>query len=275
MRRKVGVAAIKARQEDKEKYSKVGTQLETEKLSSVQDTLTNFKTSLTEFARKHKSRINQDPEFRQQFHQMCISVGVDPLASGKGFWADLLGIGDFYYELSVKILNICLQTRSINGGIITLKDLLYRLRDYHGKNQSIMRINREDLLRALEKVSVLGNSIRVVSLPSKEKVVLSIPMEINVEHEIIINYAMESNGCIPRDQFLLSSNWTLDRFHRVLNPLIEEGAVWIDNRKSKYFLSFSISFHIFALLQMVFTITSPLYGIMTQKFYCRCTVLKT
>ncbi len=239
MRRKVGVAAIKARQEDKEKYSKVGNQLETEKLTSVQDTLTNFKTSLTEFARKHKSRINQDPEFRQQFHQMCISVGVDPLASGKGFWADLLGIGDFYYELSVKILNICLQTRSINGGIITLKDLLHRLRDYHGNNQSIMRINREDLLRALEKVSVLGNSIRVVSLPSNEKVVLSIPMEINVEHEIIINYAMESNGCIPRDQFLLSSNWTLDRFHRVLNPLIEEGAVWVDNRKSKYLLSYS------------------------------------
>jgi len=24
---------------------------------------------------------------------------VDPLASNKGFWAELLGIGDFYYEL--------------------------------------------------------------------------------------------------------------------------------------------------------------------------------
>jgi ESCRT-II complex subunit VPS22 len=32
---------------------------------------------------------------------MCAKVGVDPLASNKGFWAELLGIGDFYYELGV------------------------------------------------------------------------------------------------------------------------------------------------------------------------------
>jgi len=24
---------------------------------------------------------------------------VDPLASNKGFWAEVLGIGDFYYEV--------------------------------------------------------------------------------------------------------------------------------------------------------------------------------
>ncbi len=30
---------------------------------------------------------------------MCAKCGVDPLASNKGFWAELLGIGDFYYEL--------------------------------------------------------------------------------------------------------------------------------------------------------------------------------
>ncbi|CBI26612.3 unnamed protein product, partial [Vitis vinifera] len=30
---------------------------------------------------------------------MCAKVGVDPLALNKGFWVELLGIGDFYYEL--------------------------------------------------------------------------------------------------------------------------------------------------------------------------------
>jgi ESCRT-II complex subunit VPS22 len=34
---------------------------------------------------------------------MCSAVGVDPLASQKGFWAELLGFGDFYYELGVQI----------------------------------------------------------------------------------------------------------------------------------------------------------------------------
>jgi ESCRT-II complex subunit VPS22 len=43
--------------------------------------------------------IKKSPAFRAQFHSMCAKCGVDPLASNKGFWAELLGIGDFYYEL--------------------------------------------------------------------------------------------------------------------------------------------------------------------------------
>ena len=43
--------------------------------------------------------IHKNPTCSSQFHEMCAKVGVDPLASYKGFWAELLGIGDFYYEL--------------------------------------------------------------------------------------------------------------------------------------------------------------------------------
>lgn len=38
---------------------------------------------------------------------MCASIGVDPLSSGKGFWS-VLGIGDFYYELAVQIVEVCI-----------------------------------------------------------------------------------------------------------------------------------------------------------------------
>ena len=37
---------------------------------------------------------------------MCASIGVDPLASGKGFWSEMLGVGDFYYELGVQIVEV-------------------------------------------------------------------------------------------------------------------------------------------------------------------------
>ncbi|KAK4852684.1 hypothetical protein QYF36_026179 [Acer negundo] len=43
--------------------------------------------------------IRKNPTFISQFPEMCAKVGVDPLASNKGFWAELLGIGDFYYEI--------------------------------------------------------------------------------------------------------------------------------------------------------------------------------
>lgn len=43
--------------------------------------------------------IKKDAEFRQHFQQMCATIGVDPLASSKGFWSEMLGVGDYYYEL--------------------------------------------------------------------------------------------------------------------------------------------------------------------------------
>ena len=38
------------------------------------------------------------------------------LVAGKGFWAEMLGVGDFYYELGVKIIEVCLATSHRNGG---------------------------------------------------------------------------------------------------------------------------------------------------------------
>lgn len=67
--------------------------------------------------------VRQDPEFRAKFHAMCANVGVDPLASNKGVWAQLLGFGDFYYELGVQIVEACLATRAYNGGLMDLPAL--------------------------------------------------------------------------------------------------------------------------------------------------------
>ena len=33
--------------------------------------------------------IRKDPAFRAQFHAMCANIGVDPLASNKGVWAQV------------------------------------------------------------------------------------------------------------------------------------------------------------------------------------------
>jgi hypothetical protein len=52
------------------------------------------------------------------FQRMCEVVGVDALASQKGFWSQVFGVGDFYYKLGVTIVDVCLSTRGKNGGIM-------------------------------------------------------------------------------------------------------------------------------------------------------------
>ena len=37
------------------------------------------------------------------------------ISAGKGFWATL-GVGDFYYELAIQIVEVCMATNHRNGG---------------------------------------------------------------------------------------------------------------------------------------------------------------
>jgi len=36
--------------------------------------------------------------------------------ASKGFWSKMLGVGDFYYELGIQIIEVCLATSHRNGG---------------------------------------------------------------------------------------------------------------------------------------------------------------
>ena len=79
-----------------------------------------FKERLEHFAKNHRAEIQKNPEFRRQFQSMCASIGVDPLASSRGFWADMLGVGDYYYELAVRVVEYCLANRNTLGGLIQM-----------------------------------------------------------------------------------------------------------------------------------------------------------
>lgn len=224
MRRKVGVSAVVKKQAENEQYTKVGRTMEETKLSFVQDVLSSFKTALADFAAKHKDRINSDPEFRQQFHAMCLSAGVDPLASGKGFWADILGVGDFYFELGVKIIQITVQTRAENGGVMALRDIHDRIRR-SGKLSH--EISIEDLIRAIEKLAVLGGGFKVIKVAGNPMVV-SVPLEMNTDHEFVIAAASEEGGMVTEGLMAGLHGWSSDRFDRIVSTLLQEGIVWLD-----------------------------------------------
>ena len=52
-------------------------------------------------------------------------------AATKGFWAEALGQGDFYYELGIQCIKVCIRTRDQNGGLMEVEEmcrLLSRLR---------------------------------------------------------------------------------------------------------------------------------------------------
>ena len=80
MRRKAGLAGVKAKQAKAEKAKEFGNALQENQLADMKNQLEEFKVHLEEFAFKHKKEINDNPVFRKQFLSMCREIGVDPLS---------------------------------------------------------------------------------------------------------------------------------------------------------------------------------------------------
>lgn len=123
-RRGIGRGSVQSTQAIRIRAAEQGQALSAESARQMKMQLSAFKSNLEQFAIRHKKEIQRDPAFRAKFHTMCAAIGVDPLTSKKGIWSDLLGVGDFYYELAVRIVEVCVATRPINGGLMSLRELL-------------------------------------------------------------------------------------------------------------------------------------------------------
>ena len=46
------------------------------------------------------------------------------MLQSNAYRVQVLGFGDFYYELGVQIVEACLATRPLNGGLMEMKPLM-------------------------------------------------------------------------------------------------------------------------------------------------------
>lgn len=220
-----GVGAINRQRLAKEKYASKGTEIADIQLSQMGKQLESFKTSLEDFAGKYKQEIRKNPEFRGHFQQMCARIGVDPLASSKGFWSELLGVGDFYYELGVQIIEICMATRARNGGIMALMDL-------HKKvvktSKSRQNVSEDDLARAIKKLHIMGSGFQVIPV-GKKQLVQSVPGELSMDHTAALQLAQD-NGFTSVSSLTKDLGWDRERAIRILDHMVHEEMAWVDDQ---------------------------------------------
>lgn len=175
-----------------------------------------FREKLEEFARKHNTEIQSDPIFRHQFQSMCAQIGVDPLASSKGFWAELLGVGNFYYELAIQIITICITSREKygNGGLLDIETLQKRLKKLRKTD-----IDEEDIVRAVKNIQVLGNGYKMVQIGQK-RFIQSVPMELSTDHISIMSLARQFDGKVSINDIMKQFHWTEEHSQHVLVSVV-------------------------------------------------------
>lgn len=137
-RKGIGLAAFDRSRLTSAQYATHGTALRTSNAQALETQLAVFRSLLQQFAQTHAKDIRSNPTFRAQFARMCAAIGVDPLASsnssssgagGGSIWAQLLGrsVNDFYFELAVRVVEVCGETRGENGGLIEVRKVRERI----------------------------------------------------------------------------------------------------------------------------------------------------
>lgn len=155
---------------------------------------------------------------------MCTTIGVDPLASSKGFWADILGIGDFYYELGVKIVEACLKMREQTGGLVDLQTLKSKL-TLKGE-----KIEDDDIVKAIDTLKPLGSGFKVISIGGR-RMVQSVPREMSTDTTSVLDLA-GTKGFVTQDHVQEHFKWNQERIGNCFESLMGEGLVWVDEQTS-------------------------------------------
>lgn len=259
-----GLTALSRQTVSSQAYSNLSTQLSSQQLTDLRSQLDTFALSLRKFATSHRKDILKDADFRGEFQRMCGSIGVDPLGATasqkvgglKGMWNDLLGLGDYYYELGVQIIDVCISTRDLNGGTMDMDELIkmvQRLRTgrHPEAGSEGAPISHDDVIRAIKALEPLGCGYEVISLSTSSiagsaKLVRSVPGALSFDSTVVLS-VLASSVC-PRDPSsgygyvtedilmtaqdaaqLSKPRWTRQRARNALHRMSEEeGTLWLD-----------------------------------------------
>jgi ESCRT-II complex subunit VPS22 len=236
--RRHGLGAIQRQQQKNALYKEKSEELSREQIKRLTEQIEQFRANLEQFALKHKKEIRRDGDFRRRFQEMCAYIGVDPLQSSNSFWSKLLGVGDFYYELGVQLIEICMVSASSTGGLMRLGELTARVkaaRTVAGRSSGTsVDVTSDDVLRALSKLHVLGGGLQVLRNGSRidDYVIQSVARELNADDQSVLQLAQSNQGWFDRSLLTSRLSWADQRVTQFIHHMIMDGLVWVDHQST-------------------------------------------
>lgn len=238
-RRGVGLSAFQNRSSLSTSYASHGASLRNTHLSSLSTQLSVFQSLLHNFALQHGDTIKSNPSFRAEFARMCNAIGVDPLAGsnvkGKGpsskglgsLWAKVLGgdVNDFYFELAVRVVEVCRGSRGENGGLLGVEECKERVKKGRGIGGG-MEVTDDDILRAVKSLKPLGSGFSIVDVGRKQ-MIRSVPKELNTDQSKVLE-AIQVLGYVTCSMLEDNLGWEQARAETVIQDLLGDSLVWVD-----------------------------------------------
>ncbi|KAL9050673.1 MAG: hypothetical protein Q9162_006495 [Coniocarpon cinnabarinum] len=239
-RRTPGLSAFSRNTLTSAQYASHGNQLRQNHTQSLQTQLSVFQELLHQFSKTHAKDIKSNPQFRAEFARMCNAIGVDPLVSSNtkkptssensgSFWAQMLGgsVNDFYFELAVRVVEVCRNTRSENGGIIAVSEVAQRVQKARGIGGG-MEVSEDDVRQAVKALQPLSSGFAEMSLGAK-LMIRSVPKELNPDQAVVLE-AVQVLGYVTVSLLQVNLRWQRPRAKAVLEDLVEDSLLWVDTQ---------------------------------------------
>lgn len=181
-----------------------------------------FQDKLIQFAKSHNHELKENHEFKSKFIKMCNTIGIDPLSL---FDKDchLFNVDDYYYEICVKLIQICRDTKDINGGIMSLDELqkVY----FTGSS----KVTKDDLEKAIEMLNSLEGGFEIFQIRDHLKFLRSVPNELTPDHTKILEVCSVM-GYASINLLQVNLQWERVRSKATLNEMVATGLLWIDDQ---------------------------------------------
>ncbi|EGV60365.1 ESCRT II complex subunit Dot2 [Yamadazyma tenuis] len=217
---------------DRDAFSRLGKQLSDIHSSQLSTQLSVFQSALINFANEHGEDIKQNLEFRSKFTELCSSVGLDPLElSIYTNSKDDKRNNNFYISLSVRIVEVCQETRDLNGGLISFKELLPQLQNNVNLHS---KITDTDVTKALEVLARLGNGYEVLTIHGKNWLKFSLASTsssgFTTDQRKVYEVCTFMGGQVSYRLLRDNYGWDKIRCKTVLDEMIMNGFLWVDNQ---------------------------------------------
>ncbi|KAF2843097.1 ESCRT-2 complex [Patellaria atrata CBS 101060] len=238
-RRGVGLSAFSRSTITASQYASHGSTLRNTHAASLETQLSVFQSLLHQFSITHAKDIRSNPQFRAEFARMCNAIGVDPLASshsskkeggaGGSWWAQMLGgsVNDFYFEVAVRVVEVCRETRAENGGMIDVAEVRDRVKMGRGVGGG-MEVSDDDVHRAVQSLAPLGSGFKILTLGAKQ-MIRSIPKELNTDQSTVLE-AIQVLGFVTVSMLQVNLSWERPRALAVIDDLMADSLVWVDKQ---------------------------------------------
>lgn len=231
MRRGVGVARVQTDKAAQKQMQELGHHLEAMKVSQLADHMALLERRLSELAHKHQAQIRKDPMLRAKFKQLSDELGIDMLTTKNNVWARTLKLGDYYYDLCVRIVDLCMHEKRFTGGIVPMNYILSVLQ----KKRPEDNVRESDVLIALDKLKVLSNGYHVVTVGQGTKYVVSTADELSTDSAELLRIAdTRQSPSLSLSEAVKELRWSAVRAEKALNSLLNDGVAWVDSPSSDF-----------------------------------------